>query len=276
MAPPPPAAAYQLRASSACTVHAATRAAQPVPLALRRPAAGSVRQHIARRRRSRATPAAEYEIASRYAEGRGVPQTSNAAAEWFERAAKQGLAPAQFRLGGLYEKGLGVKKNSTPRRRFYLPPARPATPRRCTISPCFMPRASTASRTIGPRQWFRKAADHGVADSQYNLGILYARGIGVEQNLAEPTKWFALAAREGDTDAAKKRDDVAGRLDQQSLVAARAGGPGLDRRPAARDRGEGQGPARRLERRRRHIRCRTGQAQAAQAEPDLAIPRPGQ
>jgi localization factor PodJL len=58
-------------------------------------------------------------------------------------------------------------------------------------------------------------------DSQYNLGILYARGIGVDQNLAESYKWFSLAAAQGDQDAAKKRDDVAGRLDQQSLVAAR-------------------------------------------------------
>jgi len=70
-------------------------------------------------------------------------------------------------------------------------------------------------------QWFRKAADRGVADSQYNLGILYARGIGVEQNLAESYKWFALASQQGDQDAGKKRDDVAARLDQQSLVAAR-------------------------------------------------------
>ena len=70
-------------------------------------------------------------------------------------------------------------------------------------------------------QWFRKAAMRGVADSQYNLGILYARGIGVDQNLAESYKWFALAAQQGDQDAAKKRDDVAARLDQQSLVAAR-------------------------------------------------------
>jgi localization factor PodJL len=69
--------------------------------------------------------------------------------------------------------------------------------------------------------WFRKAADRGVADSQYNLGILYARGIGVDQNLAESYKWFALAAQQGDQDAAKKRDDVASRLDQQSLVAAK-------------------------------------------------------
>jgi localization factor PodJL len=70
-------------------------------------------------------------------------------------------------------------------------------------------------------EWFRKAADHGLADSQYNLGILYARGIGVEQNLAESYKWFALAAQQGDQDAGKKRDDIASRLDPQSLVAAR-------------------------------------------------------
>jgi localization factor PodJL len=70
-------------------------------------------------------------------------------------------------------------------------------------------------------QWFRKAADYGVADSQFNLGILYARGIGVEQNLAESYKWFSLAAAQGDADAASKREDVARRLDAQSLAAAK-------------------------------------------------------
>jgi localization factor PodJL len=69
--------------------------------------------------------------------------------------------------------------------------------------------------------WFRKAADRGVPDSQFNLGILYARGIGVEQNLAESFKWFSLAASQGDADAVRKRDDVAKRLDAQSLAAAK-------------------------------------------------------
>jgi localization factor PodJL len=71
-------------------------------------------------------------------------------------------------------------------------------------------------------QWFRKAADHGVADSQFNLGILYARGIGVQQNLAESYKWFSLAAARGDAESGRKRDDVAKRLDAQSLAAAKA------------------------------------------------------
>ncbi len=70
--------------------------------------------------------------------------------------------------------------------------------------------------------WFRKAAEHGITDSQYNLAILYARGIGVEQNYAEAYKWFLLGANAGDSEAAKKRDEVASHLDAQSLAAAQA------------------------------------------------------
>ena len=69
-------------------------------------------------------------------------------------------------------------------------------------------------------QWFRKAAEHGVADSQYNLGVLAARGLGTEQNLSESYKWFALAAAQGDRDAGRKRDEVAARLDAKTLAAA--------------------------------------------------------
>src|SRR5262249_59496602 len=69
---------------------------------------------------ARGDAAAQYEVALRYAEGRGVPQNLTYAADWLERAAKQGLVPAQFRLGGFYEKGLGVKKNLDTARRLYL------------------------------------------------------------------------------------------------------------------------------------------------------------
>ena len=54
-----------------------------------------------------------------------------------------------------------------------------------------------------------------------SMQVLPGTWAWVEQNLAESYKWFALAAAQGDQDAAKKRDDVAGRLDAQSLVAAR-------------------------------------------------------
>jgi len=167
-------------------------------------------------------PAAEYELAVRYAEGRGVPPSIEQAVHWFERAANHGLAPAQYRLGSLYEKGQGVKKDLEGARRLYTVAANKGNGKAMhNLAVLYAEGLSGEPDYRNASQWFRKAADYGIADSQYNLGILYARGIGVEQNLAESYKWFALAAQQGDKDSAKKRDDVAARLDAQSLVAAR-------------------------------------------------------
>jgi localization factor PodJL len=224
-------------------------------------------------------PAAEYEVAVRYAEGRGVQQNLDEAAEWFERAAKQGLAPAQFRLGGLYEKGLGVKKNLDTARRFYLAAGEAGNAKALhNLAVLYAegidgkPDYQTAAR------WFRKAADYGVTDSQYNLAVLYTRGIGVEQNLAEAYRWFMLAAREGDTESAEKRDEVGARLDQQALKAAAQAVQGWTPEPQPEiavqvkapsggwSEGGGTSAAAPVKRK----------PPTAEPKPDLAIPRQGQ
>jgi localization factor PodJL len=165
---------------------------------------------------------AAYEVAVRFADGRLVPANSEEAARWFERAAKKGLAPAQFRLGGLYEKGLGVKKNLIAARDLYRVAADKGHGKAMhNLAVLYAEGIDGAADYHTAAQWFRKAADHGITDSQYNLAILYARGVGVEQNFAEAYKWFDLAANDGDKDAAKKRDEIASHLDQQSLAAAR-------------------------------------------------------
>ena len=66
-------------------------------------------------------------------------------------------------------------------------------------------------------EWFEQAASRGMTDSQFNLGMLYARGLGVPQNLENSYKWFSLAARSGDADAAKARDDIARSLDADAV-----------------------------------------------------------
>lgn len=168
-------------------------------------------------------PAAEFEVAVRFAEGRGVPQNFPAAAEWFERAAMQGLAPAQFRLGSLYEKGMGRKKDLDAARRLYVAAAQAGNAKAMhNLAVLYAEGIDGKPDYQIAANWFRKAAGHGVTDSQYNLGILYARGIGVEADLAEAYKWFALAAREGDRESAKKRDDLRPRLDQATAAAAHA------------------------------------------------------
>jgi localization factor PodJL len=151
-----------------------------------------------------------------------VPQNFDEAAKWFDRAAQAGVIPAIFRLGTFYEKGLSVKKDVDIARRYYLQAAERGNAKAMhNLAVLDADGGGKGANYKSASQWFRKAADRGVADSQFNLGILYARGIGVEQNLAESYKWFTLAAAQGDSDAATKRDDVARRLDAQSLAAAK-------------------------------------------------------
>jgi localization factor PodJL len=168
-------------------------------------------------------PAADYEVAMRFAEGRGVAQNDEEAAHWLARAAEQGLAPAQFRLGGFYEKGLGVSRDLAKARDLYLAAAEQGNGEAMhNLAVLYAEGVDGSPDYSEAAAWFRKAADHGIEDSQYNLGILYARGIGVQRSDAESYKWFALAANRGDKQAAKKRDEIASHLSAKSLAAARA------------------------------------------------------
>jgi localization factor PodJL len=167
-------------------------------------------------------PAAEYEIGARYAEGRGVMQNLPEAVRWFERAAKAGFVPAQFRLAGFYEKGEGTSKNLAMARDLYLAAASKGHAKAMhNLAVLYAEGIDGKPDYKLAAEWFRKAALHGVTDSQFNLAVLYARGVGVSPNLTESYRWFALAANRGDPEAARKRDEIAKRLDQQTLATAK-------------------------------------------------------
>ena len=183
-----------------------------------------------------------------------MPQSMPEAVRWFERAADAGFAPAQFRLASLNEKGDGVKKDVQAARRLYLAAAGKGHAKAMhNLAVLYAEGIDGKPDYKAASEWFRKAAgyggaraDHGVTDSQYNLAILYARGIGVASNLAESYRWFALAAANGDSDAAKKRDEVAARLDPADAGGGKARGADLRRRARARRGDQPQGAARRL------------------------------
>jgi localization factor PodJL len=167
-------------------------------------------------------PGAQYELGTRYAEGRGVAQNMAEAAIWMQRAADAGFAPAQFRLASLNEKGEGVRKDVQAARRLYLAAAAKGHAKAMhNLAVLYAEGIDGKPDYKAASEWFRKAASYGVTDSEYNLAILYARGIGVAVNLAESYRWFSLAAASGDGDAAKKRDEVAARLDAKTIAAAK-------------------------------------------------------
>jgi len=165
--------------------------------------------------------AAAYEVAVRYAEGRGVPINLEEAARWYERAASKGLTPAQFRYASLLEKGQGVKKDLAQARRLYLAAAAKGNGKAMhNLAVLYAEGIDGKPDYTTAVQWFRKAAQRGIADSQYNLGVLCARGLGTAKSYPEAYKWFALAAAQGDKESAKKRDDLAVHMDVAALAAA--------------------------------------------------------
>ena len=46
-------------------------------------------------------------------------------------------------------------------------------------------------------EWYEEAAKQGRADAQYNLGLMYERGQGVDQDDSMAMRWYAKAAAQG-------------------------------------------------------------------------------
>ena len=91
------------------------------------------------------------------------------ARKWYTRALKQHSSDtpdAAYRLGWLYERGLGGKKDIQ---------------KAC--------------------QLYRKAAKNGHADAQRALGYCYEKGLGLHKNYAKARKWSARAALQADATA---------------------------------------------------------------------------
>ena len=129
---------------------------------------------------------AQYELGYMYDRGLGVHQDFKEAASWYRKAAEQGNASAQFYLGQIYDLG----KN---------------------IEPDYNEAAA----------WYLKAAEQGEVMAQLNLGFLYEQGQGVPVDMAQAHKWYSLAAVAGNEIAPKNKKDVEARMTPKEIKAAR-------------------------------------------------------
>ena len=167
---------------------------------------------------------AEFELGLRLLDGRGVARDPHAAAQWLEQAANRGLPIAEYRLAALYEKGIGVTRDLPTAMSLYVKAATAGNARAMHNLAVMHAEGSISGKPdyATAAEWFRKAGQLGVRDSQFNLGILYARGLGAPQDLGQAWLWFSLAAQQGDADAARKRDDIAAKMDPAAVNAAAA------------------------------------------------------
>lgn len=157
---------------------------------------------------------AEYDLGTMYSDGHGVPRDVREAEAWWQKAAAQGQADAQFSLGFLllYGGGEGANAvNSDPA--AGLPWLQKAAAQGHASADYFLGYLYW-SGTIVPfdpqkaLQYTIPAANQGRVDAQYQAGMILSRQPGV-QNAIEAYKWFDLAARQNYPGAAQSRDKLA-------------------------------------------------------------------
>jgi len=69
-------------------------------------------------------------------------------------------------------------------------------------------------------RWYRRAAAQGDAEAQHNLGLMYAKGRGVLQDDVPAHMWVNLAAARGNEHARKARDLLAGKMTLAQIAEA--------------------------------------------------------
>ena len=150
-------------------------------------------------------PRAQYIVGLRYAQS-GNGGKPDEAARWLALAASAGLAPAQYRLAVLYERGDGVAKDIGIAKSWYQRAAEQGNVKAMHNLAVAVSRESGSADYALAAKWYREAASHGLADSQFNLGVLAEHGLGMEKDLSAAYHWFALAASTNDPEAVKRRD----------------------------------------------------------------------
>jgi TPR repeat protein len=116
----------------------------------------------------------------------------------YRKAAEQGDAEAQSRLGDLYANGIGVGRDYGEAAMWYRKSAEQGNPNgQHWLGHCYLTGRGVGKDETEALKWFREAANNGNIAAQRDLGGLYATGRGVEQNSAEAIKWYRKAAEAG-------------------------------------------------------------------------------
>ncbi len=68
--------------------------------------------------------------------------------------------------------------------------------------------------------WYERAAAQGEPRAQYNLGLMYLNGQGVSQDPVKAYYWISLSANRGNVRARDARDYVAEKMSTEQIAAA--------------------------------------------------------
>lgn len=173
---------------------------------------------------------AQYLLAERYGKGDGVAMDRHLAFQWYGAAAAQGLAQAEHALAKYYNGQVGDKLDPQQALALTTKAAEHGhAPAQVELGFLYFNGSGAAPRHL-PRsfQWFEKAASNGAVAAQCMLGDFYKQGLGnVKQDYAKALQWYRLTAVKEDKCASKS---------QFELHRLYASGKGVPRDPAVATR----------------------------------------
>ena len=142
-------------------------------------------------------PAAAYRLGLVHQGGlAGAPRDPRLATRYFESAAEAGNPWAQFRLAQMYDVA-GTNRGRSLELKTAAANAGVAEAAAQLGTQYREGRGGVARDPVEAARWFTVAAENGVPQAQYNLGLMYYRGEGVPRQLYEALKWMRQAAAGG-------------------------------------------------------------------------------
>jgi|GEM_PF-2956015 len=157
---------------------------------------------------SRGDREAQFRIASRFLREENGQSDPAAASRWLARAAEQGHAESQFVLASLYERGAGVPKSEDQAVGLYRRAAAAGHVRAMHNLAVLLTAHETPDDYKQAAALFTAAGQAGLTDSQFNLALLYERGLGVAKDYQKAFFWYEVASREGDKEAIRSAERV--------------------------------------------------------------------
>ena len=121
---------------------------------------------------------------------------------WKARAEK-GDAVAQCIVGEAYALGnFGLTKDLSEAVKWFRKAAEQGDPEcEYNLGACYVNGQGVAKDEAEAVKWYSKAAEQNHAGAQFNLGLCYANGQGVAKDEAEAVKWYRKAAEQNDAGA---------------------------------------------------------------------------
>ena len=133
----------------------------------------------------------------------GILGIKEKSCKYFEAAAEEGFALAQFFLQGLEFKGIGPEMN------YFELAARNGEPLgELYLSFCFEGQAGYERNVNKAFYWVRRAAQHGDVCGQRCLADYYEGGRGTDTDMHEALQWYCKAFRNGSTLAKDALDQI--------------------------------------------------------------------